>query len=155
MLSYLQIILNKLHALYPDKPQECLVIDKALREVETGLQVLSRLGHVYHLAVGPCPDEIANAWGPRVYWHADGRCKECWHPRDLEELGEGWAETFEKAKLLQGMAQQFAGRGGVRSGNLPAVMSELWVQLASPADREADRKARIAAWKKEKENATG
>ena len=76
-------------------------------------------------------------------------------PRDLEELGEGWAETFEKAKLLQGMAQQFAGRGGVRSGNLPAVMSELWVQLASPADREADRKARIAAWKKEKENATG
>ena len=155
MLSYLEKILNKLLALHPDKPQEGQHVLAALREINLGIAQLGKLGHVYHLAAGPCPDEIANAWGPRVYWHADGRYHECWHPRDLEELGEGWAETLEEAKRLQGMAQQFAGRGGVRSGNLPAVMSDLWITLATPADREADRKARIAAWKKERENATG
>jgi hypothetical protein len=152
MQHYLELIRNKLLAEHPDLMQNCELIEKTLREIDVALERLGRFGHQYHLACGPCPDELASAWGPRIVWHWDGRRRLVYHPTDLAELGEGWAETLEEAKALAGKAQQFAGRGGVRSANLPALMSDLLIHISTPAEREADRKARIAAWKLEREN---
>ena len=85
--------------------------------------------------------------------HADGRRHVVWHPTDVTVLGEGWAETRAEALRKRGMAQQFAGRGGVRSTNLPASMSALALAnaaglLTSAEERERERKERIAEWKR-------
>jgi len=115
-------IREELLALHAGQPQECRVIEMALREAEASLAALARLGHFYHLEAGPWPEK--EAW-PKTYFHTvaapQGRLVRS--PWELAELGDGWFPTLEEAERHEGMKRQFEGRGGVRQRNLPVLPS--------------------------------
>jgi hypothetical protein len=98
-----------------------MVISAAIAEVEHGLGLLARLGHVYHL--DPGPSYSLPEW-PRILFHVDaapnGRVvNSFWEAR---ELGPGWWPTLAEAQNKEGVRAQFAGRGGVGDRSLPMLV---------------------------------
>jgi hypothetical protein len=98
-----------------------MMISAAIAEVEHGLGLLARLGHVYHLEPGP-PYSLPE-W-PRLLFHVDaapnGRVvNSFWEAR---ELGPGWWPTLAEAQNKEGVRAQFAGRGGVGDRSLPMLV---------------------------------
>lgn len=114
---------NRLLAIHSLRPQNAKRVELALAEIKRGVDQLTVLGHQFHLAPGPEPEEPKPDW-PRVYWTVDGRSRKVSHPTDLVVLGDGWFPTLAEAQQKAGMAHQFKGRGGVNVGGLPAVIIE-------------------------------
>lgn len=100
------------------RPQSERRVDLALREIAVALETLSAAGHHLHLEEGPPSADTF----PRLVFHATSGIREIFHPTDLVELGPGWYDSWAEASQAEGMAAQFAGRGGVRRIFLPAVI---------------------------------
>lgn len=114
-------LMSRLQAQHYASPQEVQLVLSSLRDIESALNALTRLGHVYHLEPGP-PYELPE-W-PRVLFHVtsapNGRVvRSSW---EAIELGYGWWPTLEEAQQKEGIKTQFRGRGGVNDRALPMVM---------------------------------
>lgn len=94
---------------HPGRPQEQRVIVEALREAESALGALSRLGHLFHLAEGAPP----HVNGERVFFSENGDVVKVKSLNDIANIGKGWYPTEEEALRARGMRSQFEGRGGV------------------------------------------
>ena len=99
------------------RPQEQALCDSALRQIEEALAVLSRFGHHFHLAEGHQPGTRF----PRYVYHFLKGQRLVGSEWELKELGWGWYDSFRDAELAEGRDIQFAGRGGIRRKQLPAV----------------------------------
>ena len=140
----LNALRTKLHAERHGESQVCHEITHGLALVEEGLKMLGRLGYQLHLEEGP-PVELS-AW-PKVMFHAksapNGRVVNSrW---DLEELGDGWFDTIAEAQHWDGVATQFAGRGGVSRRDLPMVIG---TGTGNGPHTPVDNTDLIEAWKR-------
>lgn len=112
---------QRLHADHFSSPQACLTISTAVAEVEHGLALLARLGHVFHLEAGP-PYHLPE-W-PRILFHVEsapnGRVVNSWW--EANDLGPGWWPTLSEAQQREGIRAQFAGRGGIGDRSLPMLV---------------------------------
>lgn len=111
----------RLQASHHHDPQACQVIQSALAEIQHGLDLLTRLGHVYHLEPGP-PFDLP-PW-PKILFHVEsapnGRVvNSYWEAADL---GPGWWPTLTEAQQREGIRAQFAGRGGIGDRSLPMLV---------------------------------
>jgi hypothetical protein len=100
--------------------QAAETVSKAIAEIRRGLELLSRLGHIYHLQPGvpyPLPD-----W-PKILFHVtsapNGRVVRSVF--EAIELGYGWYPTLQEAMHKEGVKAQFRGRGGVGDRALPML----------------------------------
>lgn len=113
----------KLLAEHSLHPQDTARIEKACSETQAGLDELARLGHRFHLVEGLEPS--APGW-PKIMFHVNyppqGRL--VYGPEWLVDMGPGWFETLAEARQASGLHTQFAGRGGVKSANLPMVINQ-------------------------------
>lgn len=122
----LTLLRTRLLSVHHARPQSVRRIEMAVVAVREGLETLAALGHPMHLAEGPAPsaDEM-DSW-PRVYYHQDaapnGRL--VLSPWELGELGFGWYPTAAEAAHADGLATQFAGRGGVGRRDVPMVIPD-------------------------------
>lgn len=138
------------------KPQEMAYLKEALDSMESGLSVLVRMGHHYHLAEG---EGTAHPEWPKTYFHVEsapnGRL--VLNEFELYELGIGWCETLEEAQHRDGIVQQMRGRGGVRRpSQLPMVISESETMDQVIERRAAEyRKQREARIARQQEKANG
>lgn len=111
----------RLQAEHFSSPQACLTISAAIAEVEHGLAMLSRIGHVFHLEPG-VPYSLPK-W-PQVLFHVEsapnGRVVNSWW--EANDLGPGWWPTLAEAQQREGIRAQFAGRGGVGDRSLPMLV---------------------------------
>lgn len=126
------------------KPQARTECELALRELEAALATLAKHGLVYHLEPGiPSPQA---PWPCRVF-HIDQPAGRVVNSQwDLDDLGPGWYPSLEAAAHADGVATQFAGRGGIaRQGAL--------VALESPAETRLEARAAVVElvtqWKKD------
>lgn len=114
------VLQDHLTSTHDGRPQNQRRIEHALRDVQEGLRALASLGHSYHLEEGPSPP--SRGW-PRTYYHLEsapqGRLINSGF--DLDELGDGWYSSLDLARHMDGLRQQFLGRGGVSLGGLPAL----------------------------------
>jgi len=103
-------------------PQELARLDRALAMAEEGLQVLSSMGHTYHLEPGP--GKPLAEW-PRRMYHITAAPNGRWVGSEYElwDLGPGWCDTLSEAQHRDGYAQQMAGRGGVNRRALPTLVN--------------------------------
>ena len=131
------------------------MIEHALRTAEESLNMLSSLGHRFHLAEGPGP--IHPQW-PKKLFHIDsapnGRMVADEH--EAAELGPGWFDTLNAAQFSDGMDAQFTGRGGVKRGGLPAILHTWSLEELSQftADAEAEKQRRIFEFKTQQKPST-
>lgn len=113
-------LLSRLQAQHHHDLQSCQTISAALAEVEHGLGMLARVGHVYHLEPGP--SYPLPEW-PRILFHVssapNGRVVNS--PWEALELGDGWWPTLAEAQNKEGVRAQFMGRGGVGDRSLPML----------------------------------
>jgi len=113
-------LLTRLQALHHHDLQAVTTLTAAVAEVDHGLALLARLGHVYHLEAGP-PYEL-DEW-PRLLFHVtaapNGRIVGSWW--EARELGEGWWPTLQEAQNKEAIKAQFRGRGGVGDKSLPML----------------------------------
>jgi hypothetical protein len=112
---------DRLHAEHHHNLQGVYTISAALAEIEHGLELLSKLGHVYHLERG-APYEIPEF--PRILFHVtsapNGRVvRSSW---EAIELGFGWWPTLQEAQHKEGIRAQFRGRGGIGDRSLPMLV---------------------------------
>jgi hypothetical protein len=132
------------------RPWEVEQVRLALAAIDDGLNVLSRLGHPYHLVAGPSP--VEDEW-PKVMFHVEaapnGRIVNSLY--DAQELGPEWFYTLQEAQHAEGIRAQFAGRGGVGSRSVPMMPGVVGVQPERPLTPK-DNSAAIEAWKKENGN---
>lgn len=129
-------------------PQACQTIVTSLGEIERGLGLLAKLGHVFHLENGPAYD--LPQW-PRVLFHVEsapnGRVVNSWWEAD--ELGPGWWPTYSEAAHREGVRYQFAGRGGIGGRSLPMLVDGGPAGPRPDAIREPnDNSAVIDQWKR-------
>ena len=114
------VLQDNLTSQHEGAPQRQRRIEHALRDIESALSALASIGHPFHLAEGPAPP--VRSW-PRTYYNLEaapeGRLVNS--SFDLDELGDGWYSSLALAKHMDGLRQQFLGRGGVTLGGLPAV----------------------------------
>lgn len=120
-MSAFSTLRARLLAQHIASPQRERLVELALAQIETALVELGRHGHQVHLAEGPGDVDSY----PRLVFHASAGIREIFHPSDLLELGPGWYDSWAQAQQAEGMAAQFAGRGGVRRVFLPAVIPSL------------------------------
>jgi len=117
---FLHELLPRLQAQHHHDLQAVQNIINAVAEVERGLNVLAKYGHVLHLEHGAAyhiPE-----W-PQVLFHVhaapNGRVvNSSW---EALELGEGWWPTYQEAQYKEGVRMQFRGRGGVGDRSLPML----------------------------------
>lgn len=140
----LQQLKARLLAEHHAKPQNLSRIEHEFGRLGEALAALAALGHLYHLAEGsPGSGEV---W-PRLYFHVhaapNGRVVNSrW---ELAELGPGWFPTLDEAQHDDGVATQFAGRGGVGRKSLPAVVAGAEVAVASLDERREAIKREFVA----------
>ena len=109
-------------------------IDRAMAELQSGLNALTRLGHPFHLEPGPPP--VDKPW-PRMFYHEDCHGGLLVHgPEYLVDLGPGWCDTLAEARQQAGLDTQFMGRGGVHRGGLPATQMNGKTTQARPMTRD-------------------
>jgi hypothetical protein len=113
--------------------------------VDDGLGTLARLGHRYHLVLGP-PPEVED-W-PKVMFHVEAAPNGRLVSSDFErhELGYGWYFTLGEAQHVEGYRAQMAGRGGVGDRSVPMIPGQVGVQPEQPLTPK-DNSAIIAEWK--------
>lgn len=104
------LLRNDLVNQHTHEPQAQAMIDHALQHVQSGLQQLAQLGHLYHLASGQAPP--AAEWPRRVYSVDRPEGFLCLCAEDFKLLGPGWFDTLAQAQHADGMGEQFK-RGGV------------------------------------------
>jgi hypothetical protein len=109
---------QKIQVAYPDKPQNSVRCQMALRELDSALQSLASLGFPLHIVEGPLPVELPE-W-PKVVFHWKQGSREVFCQGDLDDLGADWHPTLEAAQYAAGMRKQME-RGGIFSENLPAT----------------------------------
>jgi hypothetical protein len=149
---YLHELLPRLQAEHHHDPQACMTISAAVAEVEHGLSLLARLGHVYHLETGPAYH--LPKW-PRLLFHVtsapNGRTVNSWWEAD--ELGPGWWPTLWEAQQREGIRAQFRGRGGIGDRSLP-MLADGGPAGPRPEGPRApkDNSDLIDQWKKSVEN---
>lgn len=119
-----QRLQQQLEAEHFARPQNVARITRAIGHVREGLDELARLGHPFCLIPGIEPTTDPDDLWPQTWFHMDtapnGRIvRDRWQ---LETLGDGWCKTLAEAQHMAGKSAQFAGRGGIRSRNLPAVI---------------------------------
>lgn len=108
-------------AQHSGRPQELMALDHGLRDAESGLAVLARMGHLFHLEPG-----AGEPFGefPRLVFHStsapNGRLVA--DEFELWDLGYGWFDSLEEAQLADGYAAQMRGRAGRQRPGLPAVL---------------------------------
>lgn len=152
---YLNELMPRLQALHHHNPQAVMTVSAAVAEVEHGLGLLARLGHVYHLEPGP--SYSLPEW-PRLLFHVqaapNGRVVHSWW--EARELGVGWWPTLQEAQHKEGVRAQFAGRGGIGDRSLPMLVD------GGPAGPRPDwgpaikdNKAIIQEWKDARSNVNG
>lgn len=115
------IFRDRLVAQHHASPQQAARARHALALVREGLDALAGLGHLFHLAEGSAPP--VSLW-PHLVYDVNGHIREVHHPSDLRDLGPGWFTSLDEARHDAGLNAQFAGRGGVQRGGLPAVIKE-------------------------------
>jgi hypothetical protein len=129
-----------------DKPQNLMRVQHAFRAMGEALAELASMGHQFHLAEGP-PGQ-GEIW-PRLYFHAkaapNGRLVHS--PFELGDLGPDWYPTLDQAQHADGMATQFAGRGGIGRRDLPMVIED---SSPGPIDLDARRQRMIEDFKSRK-----
>ncbi len=109
----------------------------AVQQAQEAITTLGVLGHHYHLEEGPPPPQ--QEW-PRYMFHE--RCPEgllVHGPEQQAELGDGWRQSLAEARQAHGLKVQFAGRGGVKLTDLPAV-----ILGQDPEGQQLSRDERIA-----------
>lgn len=134
-------IKNALLAEHHQRPQNVRRVQIALVKIDEGLKELNSLGHPFHLMQGPRPPAIdleLSGW-PKVMFHQDaapnGRLVATkW---ELADLGPGWFVTAAEAAHWDGLATQFAGRGGVPRRDVPALVPDEKVSGESAAEVRA------------------
>lgn len=139
---------DRLLALHIDDMQTITRIIHSVRELESGLAALARLGHPFHLETGHCP--VPRTEWPSIWFHAQAapHGRSFTNEYDLREQGPNWFPTALEAQLWDGMQTQFTGRGGVkRTGVLVALALEddsaqVAAQTAETARLVAEFKAR-------------
>lgn len=144
-------------AQHSGKPQDLMALDFAIREAESGLGVLARLGHLFHLAPGP-----GEPYGefPRLVFHLtsapNGRLAR--DEFELWDFGDGWFDSLEEAQLADGYAAQMRGRGGRQRPGLPAILEKgpsLEEVLAARHEEYRKQRAARRARQQEKEQENG
>jgi hypothetical protein len=114
---------QRLLADHAGNPQNSHTLSLALDEIEQGLRVLARFGHVFHLATGTAPAIEAF---PRKIFHVSiaplGRV--VWSQSEIDELGDEWYDSVQEAQHSSGLRAQLAGRGGIGTRALPAVIPD-------------------------------
>ena len=118
--------------------QRQMLAEHALREIYVALNRLVGLGHVYHLEEGPASSP---EWPKEVYKRGQG-ARQVACQAELDELGEGWFDSLSAAEQHHGMTVQFAGRGGVWHGNLPAKINPSQGIHTNGNDRRVDPEVR-------------
>jgi hypothetical protein len=123
----------------------------AMAAVDDGLGLLARLGHRYHLVLGPPPE--VEEW-PRVMFHVEAAPNGRLVASDFErhELGYGWFFTLGEAQHAEGYRAQFAGRGGVGDRSVPMLLDGSRGPKPEEPLTPKDNSAIIEAWKKENGN---
>lgn len=110
-----------LHSAHFGRPQELAKIDRAIKQIKEGLEVLASLGHPFYPAKGT--GEASSEW-PRVMFSIqqapNGRVID--GPWEYSQLGPGWYDTLEEAQMADGSAQSFTGRGGAQRSGLPVIV---------------------------------
>lgn len=115
-----QVISDHLAAQHGSDHQKIYKVEHAIRALRESLDMLSSLGHPFHLEEGPAPP---TAEWPKVMFHENchsGQIIQC--EEDLAELGDGWRSTLAEARFAHGLRQQFKGRGGVKLRDVPALV---------------------------------
>lgn len=130
------LLRQQLFAEHGSDQQAVARIEHALRLAEEGLRELGALGHQFHLAPGAQPKQ--SAW-PRRVFHIGCPGGRVVHSQfDIVELGADWFDTLAEAHHSHGLRAQFAGRGGVTIGGLPAVMPAATPASSRPAPNDQD-----------------
>jgi hypothetical protein len=114
------LLADHLAAKHGSDYQSIYKVRVAVRQCEEGLIVLGQLGHHYHLEKGPPPPQ--QEW-PKYMFHE--RCPDgllVHGPEEAQDLGDGWRPSLAEARQAHGLRMQFAGRGGVKLTDLPAVI---------------------------------
>lgn len=131
------------------KPQEVARVGHAFRAVAAALAELASMGHPFHLAEGQAVE--GEIW-PRLYFHIDsapnGRL--VYSQWDLADLGAGWYPTLDQAQHADGMAVQFAGRGGIGRRDLPMIIEQEPGDPGDPVSLDARRQQMIDEFKNRK-----
>jgi len=117
----LRDLLTRLQAEHHHDPQGFATVTLAINEIERHVNLLNRLGHVFHLEYGPAYD--IPEW-PKILFHVhaapNGRIVNSqW---EAIELGPGWWPTYDEAQYKEGVRSQFRGRGGIVDRTLPMLM---------------------------------
>lgn len=115
---------------FPSDQQKIAKLNHAARMLSEGLDMLTGIGLVFHLAPGVEPPQPE--W-PKVLFHINaapnGRLvRSSW---EATELGEGWYESLSAAQHDYGVEQQWRGRAGKTSRGLPIPLA--------PSDDEVRR----------------
>lgn len=135
--------LAHLLAIHHDRPQQLGRVNHAFRAIAEALAELGSMGHQFHLAEGP--PGSGEIW-PRLYFHVkaapNGRLVHSKY--ELGDLGPGWFPTLDEAQHADGVATQFAGRGGVGRRDLPMVLEG---QEEAPISLDARRQKMIEDFK--------
>lgn len=115
-------------------------VKTAVQALQEAITQLGALGHHYHLEEGPPPPQLE--W-PRYMFHERHPEGVLVHgPEQQAELGDGWRQSLADARQAHGLKVQFAGRGGVKLTDLPAV-----ILGQDPEGRLLSRDERIASAK--------
>lgn len=139
---------TRLLATHHSKPQTQELVRGALALVAEGLRRLEALGLQFHL--DPGPGSVGDEW-PRMMFHVDaapnGRLvRSRW---ELADLGPGWFNTLEEAQHADGVATQFAGRGGIGRRDLPVPIQIQSETLMGPDPRREALKREFLARKQQ------
>jgi hypothetical protein len=130
------LLRQRLFAEHSQDQQRVARLERAISLAEEALRDLAALGHQFHLAPGAQPRQ--SAW-PRRVFHISCPAGRLVHSQfDIVELGEDWFDTLLEAHHSHGLRTQFAGRGGVTIGGLPAVVPEAPEASIRPKFNDAD-----------------
>lgn len=136
----------QLEARHHNDQQALRRIQWAIEHLSEGLGTLASLGHPMHLE--PELRRLELGW-PRILFHADsapnGRI--VYGQAEADELGPDWFASANEAAHADGVKTQFAGRGGIQTRSVPAIIVD---EIAKALDFGPTNDERIAEWKLER-----
>lgn len=100
----------KFDSLYVLDPQRAMKASNAVRALEAAIGELLSMGHLYKVEEGQ-PDPPLS-W-PKMVYHVNQPSREVRCQADLDDLGIGWWDTPQEAKLQDALGTQYEGRGGI------------------------------------------
>jgi hypothetical protein len=115
-----QLLADHLASKHGNDYQSVARVKDAIRQIADAITQLGTMGHHYHLADGQPPSQVE--W-PKMMFHENCPDGQLVHgPEEQSELGEGWRTSLAEARQVHGLKMHFAGRGGVKLRDLPAVI---------------------------------